>query len=178
MRRPRAAKWVIGAIVLFLAISAAFTLWFFRAVSQTLVIDYGKRPPAQVFRTVFRQPMPHGISDLMVAGHGILQGHTVVMRFRATDGAIRHILKRAAPVEARDFLRGVPEALSTGEARRNPRGLNEFDRDALKVHLDEAAHLRHASYYWFDASKSGQGWMGYIAIDPDRKFVYVVAQIL
>ena len=178
MKRPRVTTWVVGAITLLLAIGAAFVFGFAWVVSHSLLRDYGKLPPAQVFRTVFRQPMPHGVSDLMVAGHGLFQGHTIVMRFRVTDGALRQILKGAVPTEARDFLRSVPEAVRTGEARRDPRGLDEFDFDALKVHLDEAVHLRHASYYQFDASKSGQGWFGYIAVDRDRQLVYVIAQIL
>ena len=178
MKRTRVTTWVVAGIAVLLAISAAFVVGFAWMVSRTLLYDYGKFPPAQVFRKVFRQPMPHGVSDLMVAGHGVLQGHTVVMRFRATDGAIRRILKGATPAEARDFIHAVPPRVRTGEARRDPRRLDERDLDALKVHLDDAARLRHASYYLFSASKGGQGWFGYIAIDHDRRFVYVIAEIL
>ena len=178
MKRPRVTTWVVAGMAVLLAISAAFVVGFAWMVSHTLLYDYGKLPPAQVFRKVFRQPMPHGVSDLMVAGHGILQGHTVVMRFRATDGALRRILKGAVPTEAQGFIHSVSRRVRTGEARRNPRGLDEYDLDALKVHLDEAARLRHASYYLFSASKGGAGWFGYIAIDHDRRFVYVIAEIL
>ena len=178
MKRPRVTTWVVAGMAVLLAISAAFVVGFAWMVSRTLLYDYGKFPPAQVFRKVFRQPMPHGVSDLMVAGHGVLQGHTVVMRFRATDDALRGILKDAVPTEAQDFIRTMSRRVRTGEARRNPRGLGQFDLDALKVHLDEAAHLRHGSYYLFSASKGGAGWFGYIAIDHDRNFVYVIAEIL
>ena len=48
--------------------------------------DMATKPPTQVFRRVFGQPVPPGVSDIAAAGYVSMGGSDIWLRCRATDG--------------------------------------------------------------------------------------------
>ncbi|UCH33261.1 MAG: hypothetical protein JSV65_11835 [Armatimonadota bacterium] len=175
------AKFVAIPFLVMVLISAPIIivgLLIFVIFGRSMLHDYGADPPAEVFRKVFRQPLPHGVSDLVVAGHGMGQGHVVFMRFRATDEALDNFLARASRDDKEMYMHAVPEALRTRVPRREFESRDWYERDAWKTRVDEPLRIADAEYYWFDASQYGGGWIGSIAVHRERNVVYVIAQIL
>jgi hypothetical protein len=165
----RLYRWFVVCLLVFVVLpltaGAVAVWWFFRPV------DYGARPAGWVFQQVFRQPVPQGVSDLRIAGHGFCQGHEVWMRFRATKKVLMQLLPESAEKREQlsDMLGG--ELGSTYERR-----LAEDDPQA--VGWDEVLRMRAPEAHDFSRTSQGAGWYGLFVLDRGRQLVYVHVGIL
>jgi hypothetical protein len=152
-------------VVLPLAAGTVGVWWFFQPV------NYGARPAGRVFQQVFRQPIPQGVSELRIAGHGFCQGHQVWMRFRATKKALRQLLPEST--ERRERLK---DGLRTELGLNYERRLTEDDPRV--VGWDKVLRMRSPEAHYFSRTSQGAGWTGLFVLDRDRQLVYVHAGVL
>lgn len=163
-RRNPALKVILVSVCVSLVIALLALYRFWRMIA----IDYSQRPAAEVFRVVLNQPVPSGVRNLRIAGHGVLMQHTVWMKFTATDGAIERILKGPALVV------GSREASLSGEVKARA----AVDDDARAINWDSVLHSSRNDAYKFSFPTGGSGWFGDIVVNRDGHEVYVVADVL
>jgi hypothetical protein len=133
-------------------------------------VDYSAVPRAEVFQRVLRQPVPTGVSDLRVAGHGFCQGHEVWMRFRVTAAALKTLFPETR--NPSDWANGTSWASSFFSADR----LLQPDPHSIK--WDEVTRAQKPEQYHFSATEGGQGWYGFFVLDGEEHTVYLHAIIL
>lgn len=133
-------------------------------------VDYSKLPPRDVFQRVCNEPVPSGVSGIRTSGNGLMQGHTVWMRFHATSAAIDVFVSRRGEraLTAADFSSRT-RFEDEGEPTRS---------EKRKVGWDEIATTDRPEFYNFDATHGGQGWFGVMAVDRKRGLVWVYAGVL
>jgi hypothetical protein len=131
-------------------------------------MNYSSEPPDRVFQLILKQPVPGGVSNLHIAGHGVMMGHTVWMKFSATDAAIRQLTK------------GVEPAYTDLESSssRSSRQRIMSDKYARSVGWEEVLRLKQVEFYTFDFAPGGSGWVGDIVVDRKKHQVYIVADVL
>lgn len=132
---------------------------------RSLTTDYSSKPAPEVYKSVFRQDVPRGVTNLRVAGHGYWMSHAVWMKYAATDGAINALLTKS-----RYTLEGPDESFSwiSKEQISN-------NADARAVGWDEVLKIKHRRSYTYEAVENFSGWTGEIVIDRANHTVYVYA---
>lgn len=133
-----------------------------------LEVPYSQKPAAEVFRFVLSQPVPAGVQNLRIAGHGVLMQHTVWMTFTVPDTAMEQMLKsRSLTIQKRDT--SLPEELKAAAAT---------NEDARSLHWENALRLQNKDTFNFYTATGGSGWNGYILVDRHDHEIYVVADLL
>ncbi len=142
----------------------AFWWWFWRSVS----VDYSMKPPDKVFKLVLNQNIPNGVSNLKVSGQGVLMGHTVWMKFSATDAAITALLK-----SKKLSFEGPEDSFSWVTREQILQ-----DQDARSIGWDEVLQLKHLESYRYSFVPIGSGWVGEVIIDRESGTVYTNSGVL
>jgi len=177
--RHRLRTWLLWGLATVAATTVVLLLVAWWVLSHAEIFtpgDYGVRPPSEIFRLVFRKPIPDGVRDLVVAGHGLFQAQTIFIRFRADDKAMRQVLQSARPGSEEQFREWVPSSLRSSDPPPEASTFSGYIlRDALKVRLGQALLLRDPAYYQIDQPADGEGFAAVIAVDRDDGVVYVVA---
>lgn len=133
--------------------------------------DYSARPPLETFRRVTGRPVPHGLTNLRIAGRSYPAGwkHWVWMSFDATDAAIKAVVgkeERLEPSDARDYLQ------SFGKISVNPR----YDgRDKAWVRWHEVERIAQPEVYHIGGSHQSFVWSGALIVDRKRGRGYIMA---
>ena len=154
----KAAKVLAALIVVWIIAGFVFWWWFWRSVS----VDYSTKPSEKVFKLVLNQNVPNGVSNLKVAGHGVLMGHTVWMKFSATDAAIAALLKN------KKLSFDEPDKSFTWITKEQI--LN--DQDAHSIRWDTVLRAKNLESYRYSYVPSGIGWVGEIIIDRETRTIY------
>jgi len=145
------------AICLCVLVLALVVWWSWRSMTT----DYSQLAPADTFQRVFARPLPRGVTDLRVAGYGWVTGARVGMRFRITDAGLRDLLSNCFPESRRNFETLASSRLQSDWARA--------------VGLREVQRIRRPEYYAFGSAPYGSGWYGWLAVDREQHFVFVIA---
>ena len=167
---PRAAL-VSSLLVLALLLLLAwrwFDNWPWRA-------DYSTRPAAKVFQEVMGQPVPKGLSQLRIAGRHYLLKKWVWMRFRATDEAVKSLLREHSAVDEPLDEASTHRAINRTQRSGNERWNKYDDEDRKLVRWEDVGHLTKRQVY--ELSSNGKGWLwdGVMIVDRKRELVYLYA---
>jgi hypothetical protein len=167
-RRALPTNRIAAGTVLLLVLSLGFCVWWFVAIFPwQSSIDYSRRPPEQVLRSIIGQPVPAGTADIRVAGRSYPFGlkHWVYVRFRASDAAIEELIAEREPVtgpSAREALR-YP----------HPASRRYDSADQQRVSWQEVANISEPEVYSVSGGQSPFVWSGYLVVDRRSNLVYV-----
>jgi hypothetical protein len=163
----RAAHVDVGKITrLVLVLVAALALLYGVRRCSELVerighVDYGRVPQSEVFRMVWGQPVPKGVTGLSIGGHGGGQGHIVFMRIRAQEPVLRALIGKSDHITKEDF------EISWSD-------LTPPERSVGWSEIDLASN---PEYFAFNGGAT-QGWIGTMALDRTRNALFVFAFVL
>jgi hypothetical protein len=166
--KRRAIQWTLG---LLLTVATLFSLgWGIDRLAWRDSIDYGKRPPAEVFQRVLGQAVPKGVSEIRASGRSGPLGlkHWVWMRFRVTPQAVRTLV---APD------RQVDRAFADEKLLRLPRtGMRFVREDQGAVQWGEATHIANPEFYMIGSvAHAPFVWGGTLILDRKNGTAYVQA---
>ena len=148
------AGWLLLIIVLATAMMFSALFW---TLNQELEIS--SKPPSVVFRLLFREPLPPGLTRLRYAGN--TYPGDIYLRFQAkSPAAFIAQLKSAKAVSIRQ---GPEYSLQRHSA--NP--------DARLIGWNQVLTITRPISYEFSNSDDGSEWFGWIHVDSASNTVYV-----
>lgn len=132
-------------------------------------VDYGARPPAEVFADVTGKPVSIGVTDLRTSGRSFMLGikHWVWMSFSADDRAFKTLVGDQEPL----YGDRAAELI-----RQNWSVSNRYDeRDRRAVRWDEVDRIKRPEAYVAAGGKPNSSfvWCGVLIIDRERHRGYI-----